>query len=336
VGAPPIKISLLIIEVYQKSKTRRNPKECAEQVSLEPYCPQNLVFSVVIPNLNKTNRNSENISGIILIAIKNNTQIASKKKGVEQNPNNRVLQSTKEPKIKYLVIPLILVGLPLFGFGGYFLGRQSSRNANNLQQNRTISLPSANGNDETPYFQKYEDKQNGLEFDYPHTYTILTNLDCGTLLGDQKNCLLSLSINSTKSNYPPKAGFWFVKGIDSVKILGQVSTIPEILSVWDHTKLGQAIYRTTNGGSHTSFYYYIIPNYENDEVAIFSIPQSYRLRCDNFIDNELKEDDCNHFYNSVINQYNSGKTIIDTWLPETYLSSIYSEAENMVKSFKSF
>jgi len=142
-----------------------------------------------------------------------------------------------------------------------------------------------------------------------------------------------------------------LKGINSINISGQISGInfdaqkkawvldspdstPQVLSVWGQTKSGQEIIKAANGGSHGSFDYYIIPNYENDEVAIFSIPGSYRLRCDNFVNDRSKETDCNNFYKSVIDQYNDGEVNADNWLPKNYLDSIYAEAENIVKSYR--
>lgn len=271
---------------------------------------------------------------------------------IGQSTVKQPMQVIKEQKIKYLAIWLtILVGFIFFGLGGYYVGKQSSKNVNESKLNQTTPSPIVNKNNKTLNLKTYKNVQYGLEFDYPQSYTVSINPDCSSLINGQASCLLSLTINPTNNNYTPKAYLWLLKGINSVNIPGQVSSIrfnsqkktwvleqaippAEVLSIWDHTKLGQEIIKSSNGGSHGSSFYYIIPEYENDEVAIFSIPQSYRLRCDNFVNDKSKEADCNNFYKSTIDQYNKGEATVDTWLPENYLSSTYSEAESMIKSYK--
>jgi len=271
---------------------------------------------------------------------------------IGQKPINQLMNIARNQKIKYLTVGLtVLVGFVFFGLGGYYLGKQSSKNVNETRSNQITPSPIANENKETPNLRTYKNAQYGLEFDYPQSYTISTNPDCGSLINNQAGCLLSLTINPTNNDYTPKAYFWLLKGINSVNIPGQVSSIrfdsqkktwvleqasptAEVLSVWDHTKSGQEIIKSSNGGSHGSSFFYIIPEYDNDEVVIFSVPQSYRLRCDNFINDQSKEADCNNFYKSVIDQYNRGEITVDTWLPENYLSSIYSEAESMIKGYR--
>jgi len=276
---------------------------------------------------------------------------------IGQSTVKQPMQVIKEQKIKYLAIWLtILVGFIFFGLGGYYVGKQSSKNVNESKLNQTTPSPIVNKNNKTLNLKTYKNVQYGLEFDYPQSYTVSINPDCSSLISSslingQASCLLSLTINPTNNNYTPKAYLWLLKGINSVNIPGQVSSIrfnsqkktwvleqaippAEVLSIWDHTKLGQEIIKSSNGGSHGSSFYYIIPEYENDEVAIFSIPQSYRLRCDNFVNDKSKEADCNNFYKSTIDQYNKGEATVDTWLPENYLSSTYSEAESMIKSYK--
>lgn len=204
---------------------------------------------------------------------------------------------------------------------------------------------------DTSNWKTYSNTQYGLAFDYPQNYVVSISSDCGFIVKDQTACLLSLSMNPTASEFPPKAQFWFLKGVNSVNILGQTNGIyfdmqkkawvlkshfspEETIPVWGYTKSGQEIIRAQIGGSHTSNYYYLIPNYKKDEVAIFEIPKSYRLRCDLIMNNATKQTQCNNFYKLIIDEYNGGKSIPDMWLPEKYLSSIYSEAENIVKSFR--
>lgn len=272
-----------------------------------------------------------------------------------QNEISQAGQMQEKPKINYLFLgAVIFVCFVVFGAGGYYLGSRGI--FQNTQPVATSPTPAKTT--ETPSvtaptnsnLKTYKNAQYNFAFDYPQKYIITTNPDCSNLINNQAGCLLSLSLNPTNSDYPPKAYFWLLQGINSVNIPGQVSSInfdsqkkawvlnnpvppAEVLSVWNHTKSDQEIIKSSNGGSHGSSYYYIIPNYKNDKVAIFSVPQSYRLRCDNFINDKPKETDCNNFYTSIINQYNKGQPTVDTWLPENYLSSVYSEAENIVKSY---
>lgn len=271
---------------------------------------------------------------------------------IGQNPINQSNQFRKRPKMNYLLIGgMILVYSVLVGFGGYYFGKQSSKNTTEPKQNQTAPLQSTNEKNGAANWRTYKNFHYGLKFDYPQSYIISTNSDCSGLINNQPACLLALAINPSNSDYSPKAHFWLLRGINSVNIPGQVSSISfdsqkrawvlnqsippvEVLSVWNRTKSGQEIIKSSNGGSHGSSYYYIIPKYENDEVAIFAVPQSYRLRCDNFFNDKSREADCNSFYESVIDEYNEGKTTDDTWLPENYLSSMYSEAENVIKSYE--
>jgi len=50
---------------------------------------------------------------------------------IGQNPVNQSAQFPEKPTVNYLVIwVIVLIGLLLFGFGGYYLGKQSSKNTN--------------------------------------------------------------------------------------------------------------------------------------------------------------------------------------------------------------
>jgi len=269
-----------------------------------------------------------------------------------ENPINQSLMPTKKLKTNYLLIfGIVLTCFVIFGFGGYYLGKQSSKTSDKSKQAQPMPSPTTTGGNAVSKLKTYKNTQYEIEFDYPPNYTVSPGSDCSWLINNQAGCLLSLTLNPTNNDYAPKASFWLLKGINSVNIPGQVSSInfdpqkrawvvnnpvstPEVLSIWDRTKSGQEIIKSSNGGSHSSFRYYIIPKYESDEVAIFSIPESFRLRCDNFVNDKPKEAECNNFYKFVIDQYNNGQTTIDTWLPENYLNSIYSEAENIVKSYR--
>jgi len=282
-------------------------------------------------------------------------QINISNKNTQQIGKNSVNQSeytSEKPKINYSLIGgMVLICFVIFGFGGYYIGKQSLKNSTELKKNQTDPSPTADESSRVSNWKTYENVQYGLRFEYPQNYIVSTNPDCIGLTNNQSGCLLSLGINPSISEYSPKANFLFLKGISSVNIPGQVSSISydsqkktwilnqavppeEVLSVWDHTESGQEIIKSSNGGSHGSSYYYIIPNYKDDEVAIFAIPQSFRLRCDNFFTDKTRETDCNNFYKSIIDKYNRGETTADTWLPDNYLNFIYSEAEDMIKSYK--
>jgi len=316
-----------------KRKKRKNFKELS-YFSLTYLIAQNMLYFFLEIHMEK----QVNIGG------QNAQQIV-------QNPVNQPSSIPEKPKVSYLLIGMILVYSVLVGYGGYYFGKQSSKNTTEPKQSQTPPSPSPNEKNGDINWKTYENIQYSLKFDYPQNYIVSTNSDCSGLINNQSACLLALGINPSDSGYSPKAYFWLLRGINSVNIPGQVSSInfnsqkrawvlnqsvppAEALPVWEHTKSGQEVIKSSNGGSHGSSYYYIIPNYKNDEVAIFSIPQSYRLRCDNFIDDKSKEVDCNNFYKSIIDKYNGGNTTTDTWLPDNYLSSIYSNAENMIKSYK--
>lgn len=271
---------------------------------------------------------------------------------IGQNATSQQQPTQEKQKTNHLLIGgIILISFALFGFGGYYLGKQSSKSNIELNQDQTVPLSPTNEVGSDANWNAYKNTQYSFVFNYPKNYVILTKPDCSELIGNQSACLMALSINASNSDYPSTAHFWLLKGINSVRISGQVSSInfdpqknvwvlnegispAQTLPAWDNTKSGQEIIKTSNGGSHGSSNYFLIPNFKYDEIAIFSIPQSFRLRCDNFTSDKSKEVDCNNFYKSIIDKYNEGKTTVDTWLPDNYLSSIYSEAETMIKSFK--
>jgi len=268
----------------------------------------------------------------------------------------------KKLKINYLYLgTTVLVCFVVFGTIGYYLGnsgvvkKTATPTVTSPISTVTNKVPSVatpvNEKNDNSNLKTYNNAQYQLAFDYPQNYIISTNPNCSNLKNNQKGCLLSLNLNPTNIDFPPKAYFWLLQGVTTVNIPGQVSIInfdsqkkawvlnnsvppAEVLPVWNYTKSGKEIIKSSNGGSYGSSYYYIIPNYNKDEVAVFSVPESYRLRCDNFLNDKPKETDCNNFYKSVIDQYNKGKETVDAWLPKNYLISIYSEAENIVKSYR--
>jgi hypothetical protein len=280
---------------------------------------------------------------------------------ISQNPMNQLVMTEKWKKNYLSIVSIVLICFVVFGFGGYYFGKQSLKISDKTMSLRPILSPTTIiKENRVSNLKTYKNIQYGIEFNYPQNYIISVNqtisddqnyVNCIGLTNNKSGCLLSLTIDPTNNDYTPKGFFLLLKGINSVTIPGQVSSInfdpqkkawvvnnsvstPTVLSVWGYTKTGQEIIKSSNGGSHGSSYYYIISNYENDEVAIFSIPKSYRLRCDNFENDKPKEAACNNFYKSVINQYNNGQITTDTWLPENYINSIYSEAENMVRSYR--
>jgi len=263
------------------------------------------------------------------------------------NKSNEPVTPTIKSRINYLLILVIIFFSSLvFGFGGYYLGRQSSKISNETKDKPQFS-PAETIENKKEGFKTYGDEQ-GVRFDYPSNYTItIDNKNCNDLTTKKDRCLLSLILSPLETEYIPKAYFYLLEGIRFVSINGQVSSVEfdlqkkawievnqdqtETLAVWNYTSEGKEIFKVSVGGSHGSAFYYLIPDYENDKIAIFSFPQAYRLRCDS-LDDKAKEAECNNFYRSVIDQYNNGQEILDTWLPDNFLKSVYKDAEDIVKS----
>lgn len=286
---------------------------------------------------------------------------------IQQTKRNLALQlitPTKKPRVNHSLViigtALICTAVSIYSLKEYYLNKQPLKNSHKTKETESSLSPStAIDKNNVSISKTYKNSQYKIEFDYPQSYKILVNptdagnsnyTNCLGLTDNRADCLLSLTIKPTKSDYSPSASFLFLKGITSVNIPGQVEVIKfdvkkrmwvnissigiETLPIWNYTKSGQEIIKALNRGSHGSSKYYIIPNYKNDKVAIFIIPQSQRLRCDNFSNDKTKEIDCNNFYKSIIDQYNDGQALDNTWLPENYINSIYSEAENIVKSYR--
>jgi len=263
------------------------------------------------------------------------------------NKSNEPVTPTIKSRINYLLILVIIFFSSLvFGFGGYYLGGQSSKISNETKDKPQFS-PAETIENKKEGFKTYSDEQR-VRFDYPSNYTItIDNKNCNDLTTKKDRCLLSLILSPLETEYIPKAYFYLLEGIRFVSINGQVSSVEfdlqkkawievnqdqtETLAVWNYTSEGKEIFKVSVGGSHGSAFYYLIPDYENDKIAIFSFPQAYRLRCDS-LDDKAKEAECNNFYRSVIDQYNNGQEILDTWLPDNFLKSVYKDAEDIVKS----
>ncbi len=249
----------------------------------------------------------------------------------------------------WLLIISLFVFLGFISLGSYYSARQFFKPSDKANQTQITPTSITAKENTTSNFKTYKNTRYGIEFDIPKNYTVTDGLDCSLLMLDQNRCLVSLvlKLDFRDSDFVPEATFWFLKGVNSVKIPGQVSHIyfetqkrvwridnpPEVFPLWGHTESGQEIIKAFNGGSHSNFAYYIIPDYEKDEVAIFAFPESFRLRCD-LIENRQKQLDCDRFYKSVIDQYYNGEETPDNWLGRNYLNSIYSEAENIVRSFR--
>lgn len=104
-----------------------------------------------------------------------------------QNPVSQPVITPEKPKTNYLTITgIVLACFVIFGFGGYYLGKQSStQNSTPLNVNPTIkmetptlipstsSAPSPTSSTSTSLFKTYSMQQLGLSFQYPVLYTLL-------------------------------------------------------------------------------------------------------------------------------------------------------------------
>jgi len=190
-----------------KRKKRKNFKELS-YFSLTYLIAQNMLYFFLKIHMEK----QVNIGG------QNAQQIV-------QNPVNQPSSIPEKPKVSYLLIGMILVYSVLVGYGGYYFGKQSSKNTTEPKQSQTPPSPSPNEKNGDINWKTYENIQYSLKFDYPQNYIVSTNSDCSGLINNQSACLLALGINPSDSGYSPKAYFWLLRGINSVNIPGQVSSI---------------------------------------------------------------------------------------------------------------
>lgn len=92
---------------------------------------------------------------------------------IEQNPMS---QSPVDPvpersKTRYVTIgAAILVGLAVFGFGAYYLGKQSSKNAVKQSQNQTFPSPTITENGVAASWKTYNFIDNSITFKYPEDW----------------------------------------------------------------------------------------------------------------------------------------------------------------------
>ncbi len=269
---------------------------------------------------------------------------------VYQSPNNSYNW------FKTLAIGFTIVAFCIaLGIIGYILGTRKNNQVathstqKHATQKQQVSVVSPTISNPTANWKTYNNIQYNFSFQYPQSYS-LSYSDCSSSSNIQTSCLITLIINPSNNKNDPTASFWLSKGVNNTQLLGQIASIhynvskkawvfsqngssDQVLPSIGQTKSGLDIIKGTNGGSEESSYYYIIPDYTNDTVAIFQIPQSFRLRCDLILQHPDQQTECNNFYQSVINKYGGGKTISNTWLPENYINFLYSDAETMVKSF---
>lgn len=105
---------------------------------------------------------------------------------IGQNPDNQPVPTSEKPKINYLVIGVvILFCFVIFGFGGYYLGKQSSNNSRGLEQGSnqptpytspttTVNSPTPENSidpsatsDKTSTWNTYTNAQQGFSIKYP-------------------------------------------------------------------------------------------------------------------------------------------------------------------------
>lgn len=89
---------------------------------------------------------------------------------IGQNPVSQPVQIPEKPKINYLVMSLvILICFVLFGFGGYYLGNQSSVIKQNTSLNQSQSRPTPTiAIDPMANWKAYTDPNNQFTFKYPN------------------------------------------------------------------------------------------------------------------------------------------------------------------------
>lgn len=90
---------------------------------------------------------------------------------IGQNPRNQSTQISERPKMRYVIIRIaVLVGLTLFGFGAYYLGKQSSKNTVEQNQNQTFPSIIITENDVTAGWKTYNSMDNSIMFKYPEDW----------------------------------------------------------------------------------------------------------------------------------------------------------------------
>lgn len=89
---------------------------------------------------------------------------------IGQNSANKPISIQEKPRANYLVIGIvILVCFTVFGFGGYYLGKQSSQNITGERRNQISPTPVVTEKDLTANWKTYRSTlRGGFEFMYPN------------------------------------------------------------------------------------------------------------------------------------------------------------------------
>ncbi len=204
-------------------------------------------------------------------------------------------------------------------------------------------------------WQTYINDRYQIKFKYPDNYAISQNSNCTGVTNNPDACLLTLILDPNISQFVPKAHFYLVQGIDKVLISGQIFIIKfdtkqkswivtsgtqpqKVLPVWGRTLLGQEIIMAENGGSQIYNNYYIIPDYEENEVAVFAFPKNFKVYCTQAMypnHLELSRARCKQFIKQIVDQYDLGDDGDDIlWLPDEYIQSVYAQADKIIKNFQ--
>ncbi len=227
-----------------------------------------------------------------------------------------------------------------------------------LEEKRVLSATPAPKVQNKSEFKTYTNNSYNLSFQYPKNLSVVPEEACGWVLKDvskEDNCLISLKLvpSGVNMNYVPAVKFWLVRDLSSVEFGGQAKgifydkqinnwvenfgTFKRQLPISSRTISGKPVIKAQTNDSYMVSNFYIIPDYEKNMVGIFSVPQSWRVRC-GLMETKSEKTECESYVNSIIRQF-GGKgekmTGGQGWLPEKYFKSIYSGVESTtVKSLK--
>jgi len=88
---------------------------------------------------------------------------------IGQNPMNQNVQTTGNPKVKYLVLGIVVfLGFLLFGLGGYYFGKQSTNSYQDSKKtaNQPLPSPTTTEADEAADWRVYTNDKYGFEVKY--------------------------------------------------------------------------------------------------------------------------------------------------------------------------